>query len=162
MIQILREKHDTPESVNERLRLAGGLNKFGLPNYRAVWGWNRLEWDGQPKYPQVNRWHIERWMPPETYGSPEAWYAQTEERENGKKSHVLGPYPVHGEYEHAQVVEGPGGEFVQLTSTVAERIARLIEASRNADRGRSREALYKREEKADKEYENWAYDAMTA
>ena len=39
----------------------------------------------EPKYPQVNRWHVERWMPPEAYGSPRAWYAQTLERADRKE-----------------------------------------------------------------------------
>src|SRR5437660_6048553 len=89
MISVLRETHDTPESVAHSLHLAGGINRFREPNYRAVWGWNRLAWIGgkfaerdpatgsllreivelrqEPKYPAVNRWHIEKWMPPETY-----------------------------------------------------------------------------------------------
>ena len=28
------------------LALAGGRNRFGEPNYRAVWGWSRLDWIG--------------------------------------------------------------------------------------------------------------------
>jgi hypothetical protein len=36
----------TPESVAHSLELAGGLNRFREPNYRAIWGWNRLAWIG--------------------------------------------------------------------------------------------------------------------
>ncbi len=90
MISILRETHDTPEAVARALELAGGINRFREPNYRAVWGWNRLAWIGgkfaerdpatgallrevvelrqEPKYPAVNRWHIEKWLPPDTNG----------------------------------------------------------------------------------------------
>ncbi len=123
MIHVVRETHDTPETVAHRLERAGGVNRFGEPNYRAVWGWSRLAlaWIGgkfedrdehgallrervelrwEPKYPAVNRWHIERWLPPEVYGSPRAWYAQTIERENGISIPALGPYPSRGEYEH--------------------------------------------------------------
>ena len=32
MIQILRETHDTPESVAHSLELAGGINRFREPN----------------------------------------------------------------------------------------------------------------------------------
>src|SRR3989442_3070001 len=46
MIRVLRETHETPESVRRRLRLAGGINRYGEPNYRAVWGWSRLTWIG--------------------------------------------------------------------------------------------------------------------
>src|ERR1700732_4793868 len=76
MIRVLRETHNTSENVAQRLERAGGINRFGEPNYRAVWGWNRLAWIGgkfeeddpatgsllrevvelrrEPKYPAVN------------------------------------------------------------------------------------------------------------
>jgi hypothetical protein len=98
------------------LELAGGLNRFREPNYRAIWGWNRLAWIGgkfeerdsatgsllrevvelrqEPNYPAVNRWHIEKWLPSETYGSPRAWWAQTAEIEGGRSVPALGPYPA--------------------------------------------------------------------
>ncbi len=148
MILVVRETHATPQSVAHRLARAGGSNRFGDPNYRAVWGWNRLAWIGgkfeehdpstgsflrevielrqEPKYPAVNRWHIEKWLPPELYGSPRQWYAQTIERENGVCTPALGPYPSRGEYEHCFTLEGPRGEFLQLTPTIAEH-ARAVD-----------------------------------
>jgi len=186
MIQIVRETHDTPETVALRLARAGGINCFGEPNYRAIWGWNRLAWIGgkfedrdehgdllrevvelrqEPKYPAVNRWHIERWIPPEAYGSPRQWYSQTMERENGISIPALGPYPSRGEYEHCFTLEGPRGEFVQLTPAAGEHIARAIECSRGARAGTrspaaSRAKLYEREARSERRYEQWAYDVM--
>jgi hypothetical protein len=185
MIHVVRETHGTPANVALILARAGGLNRFGEPNYRAVWGWNRLAWIGgkfedrdehgallrerfelreEPKYPAVNCWHIERWLPPEAYGSPRQWYAQTIERENGVSIPALGPYPSRGEYEHCFTLEGPRGEFIQLTPTVAEHIARAIECSRGAIAGyskaHSRASLYDREARSDRHYEQWAYDAL--
>jgi hypothetical protein len=181
MIQALRETHDTPENVALCLERAGGINRFGKPNYRAVWGWNRLAWIGgkfedrdehgtllrerielreEPKYPAVNRWHIERWLPPEAYGSPRQWYAQTIERESSISIPALGPYPARGDYEHCFTLEGPRGEFLQLTPTVAEHIARAIEFSRHAPRSRSRTHLYNRAQREEQQYESWAYDAL--
>jgi len=181
MIRVLRETHETLESVAQRLARAGGCNRLGEPNYRAVWGWNRLAWIGgkfedrdehgallrervelrmEPKYPAVNRWHIERWLPPEAYGSPRAWYSQTIERENGVSIPALGPYPSRGEYEHCSTLESPRGEFVQLTPTVAEHIARAIEYSRNCARTKSRSSLYDRERRSESKYEQWAFDLM--
>ena len=181
-ILVTRETHETPENITHRLKRAGGINRFGEPNYRAVWGWNRLAWIGgkfeerdpatgsllrevvelrqEPKYPSVNRWHIERWVPPETYGSPRAWYAQTVEREHGCSIPALGPYPSRGEYEHCFTLEGPRGEFIQLTPAAAEHIARAIEFSRCAPRARGRRALYEREARRDRAYESWAYDQL--
>ena len=165
-----------------RLVRAGGINRFAEPNYRAVWGWNRLAWIGgkfeerdpgtgsllreivelrqEPKYPAVNRWHIERWLPPEAYGSPRQWYAQTVERENGVSIPALGPYPSRGEYEHCFTLAGPHSEFIQLTPTVAEHIARAIECARSASHSKSRARLYEREVRADRHYEQWAYDVL--
>ena len=181
MIQVTRETHDTPDAVAHRLDVAGGRNWFGELNYRAVWGWNRLAWIGgkfeerdangnfvrtlvelrkEPKYPGVNRWHIEKWLPPEVYGSPRAWYAQTVERENGVSIPALGPYPARGEYEHCFTLEGPRGEFVQLTATIAEHIARAIEWSRRFPRSSSRRSLYDREQRNKSAYDAAAYDIL--
>jgi len=181
-VQILRETHDTPESVARSLELAGGKNSFGEPNYRAVWGWNRLAWIGgkfeehdpatgsllrevvelrqEPKYPAVNRWHIEKWLPAEVYGSPRAWYAQTIEIAEGRSIPALGPYPARGEYEHCFTLQDVRGEFVQLTATAAEHIARAIEWSRKHPRSTSRRALYEREHQVDRRYDESAYDIL--
>jgi hypothetical protein len=158
------------------------VNRFAQANYRAIWGWNRLAWIGgkfeerdpstgsmlrevvelrqEPKYPAVNRWHIERWVPPEMYGTPRAWYAQTIERENGVSIPALGPYPSRGEYEHCFTLEGPRGEFIQLTPTIAEHIARAIECSRQFPRAKQRHGLYEREAREDRSYGDWAYNLL--
>jgi hypothetical protein len=181
MIHVLRETHETPDGVAWRLELAGGRNRYNEPNYRAVWGWNRLAWIGgkfedrdehgrllrevvelrqEPKYPAVNRWHIERWVPPETYGSPRNWYAQTIERENGISIPALGPYPSRGDYEHCLTLETPSGEFLQLTPTAAEHIARAIEWSRRSPRATTKKQLYNREARQERNYDTWAYDVL--
>jgi hypothetical protein len=182
MIQVVRESHEPPDAVAHRLQRAGGINRFGEANYRAVWGWNRLAWIGgkfeerdsatgsllrevvelrqEPKYPAVNRWHIERWLPPELYGSPRQWYAQTVERENGVSIPALGPYPSRGEYEHCFTLETPRGEFLQLTPTIAEHIARAIECSRKFTRAKNRAQLYERKQRTEHNYDQWAFDVM--
>jgi hypothetical protein len=181
-ILVLRETHETPENVAHRLERAGGINRFGEANYRAVWGWNRLAWIGgkftehdaatgsllreivelrqEPKYPAVNRWHIERWVPPETYGSPRAWYAQTMEREHGISIPALGPYPSRGDYEHCFTLEGPRGEFIQLTPTAAEDLARRIEFSQRFPRALKKRSLDDRAQREEHAYEEWAYDQL--
>jgi hypothetical protein len=181
MIQVIRESHDTPEEVARRLEAAGGRNRFGEPNYRVIWGWNRLAWIGgkfedrdahgdlvrevvelrlEPKYPQVNRWHVERWVPPEMYGSPRDWYAKTVESANGVSVPALGPYPERGEYEHCFTLQGPKGEFVQLTPTIVEHVARAIEWARRFPKAKQRGMLYEREARDEREYEQWAYTLM--
>ena len=177
MIQVLRETHDVPTCVARELSLAGGSNPYSEPNYRAVWGWSRLDWIGgkwedrdatgnlvrevvelrrEPKYVPHDRWHIERWMPPESYGSPAEWHAQTLEIANGRNISALGPYPSRGDYEHCFTLEGPRGEFVQLTPAVARHIARAIEMGRAVPRGKKREALGERVRREEREYDAWA------
>jgi hypothetical protein len=181
MIRVLRETHEAPEPIERRLRLAGGINRYGEAMYRAVWGWSRLGWIGGkwtdhndcgsvlrevvelryvPKYVPHDRWHIERWMPPESYGSPRDWYAYTIERENGVNVPALGPYPERGEYEHCLTLEGPGGGFVQLTPSIAEYVARAIEFGRMGRSADRRRAIDEREEREERDYDSWAFDTL--
>lgn len=181
MIKVIRERHETPRFVSEALRIAGGMNRFGEPNFRAVWGANRLDWIGGkwedrneagelvrerielrrvPKY-AVDRWHIERWLAPESYGSPRMWAMQTMEREDGKAIAALGPYPSRGDYELVMTLEGPRGEFLQLTPTVAERIARLVSLSSNFSQAESMAALRRRAAKEESDYDKFAWDVLS-
>jgi len=182
VITILRETHEAPADVARELLLAGGCNRYGEANYRAVWGWSRLDWIGgkwedrdadgrlvrevvelrrEPKYLPHNRWHIERWMAPESYGSPEQWHAETMEIANGRSVAALGPYPSRGDYEHCFTLSGPGGEFVQLTPAVARHIARGIEASRGVGKAKSKEALDARSERQEREYDAYAEEVLS-
>jgi hypothetical protein len=178
MISVIRETHDAPADIARELLLAGGRNPFGEANYRAVWGWSRLDWIGgkwedrdpvsgalvrevielrrEPKYAPHNRWHIERWMPAESYGSPAEWQARTMEIVNGRNVPALGPYPSRGDYEHCFTMEGPRGEFVQLTPAVARHIARAIETSRGVPAAKKREALEERARREEREYDAYA------
>jgi hypothetical protein len=183
MIQVIRERHEAPAEVARELMLAGGCNRFGDPNYRAVWGWSRLDWIGgkwedraadgallrevievrrEPKYAPRDRWHIERWMPPESYGSPDQWRAATTETAQGRNVAALGPYPSRGDYEHCFTLEGPHGEFVQLTPAVARHIARAIETSRGVARAKKRESLRERARREEREYDLRAEAVLSA
>ena len=160
-IKVVRETHDTPEYVTERLIRSFGLNKFHEPLYRVVWGGNRQGWvDGiwgllYEKIPPraLNRWVIEKWLPAELWWGPrESWW-QT--REDGAE--LLGPYPERGEYEHLLTIEGPDDEFLQLTPEIVEWMPRRIEAALSQWQPKlSRQTLYEREAKKDDEYLRWA------
>jgi hypothetical protein len=136
-IRVTRETHATPAAIAERITRAGGTNRYGEPNFRVVWGGARLTWIGGrwtdrdahgnvsreaielrqvPKYLPVDRWHIERWMPPEFYGSPDQWRALTSETEDGIRIPALGPYPARGDYEHCFTLQSSAGEFEPLNA----------------------------------------------
>ncbi|HKF51029.1 MAG TPA: hypothetical protein VKB26_01850 [Candidatus Acidoferrales bacterium] len=179
---VLRETHIAPASLQHRIACAGGLNRFGEPNFRVVWGWSRLTWIGGkwtdtdahgnvtreivelrevPKYLPLDRWHIERWMPPETYSSPRQWYAQTVERENGVSIPALGPYPSRGEYEHCFTLQGPCGEFISLSPAACESIVRAVEFARARPSAEHRAAVAHRENRRENEWESQA-DAIVS
>ena len=110
----------TPDSVTERLTALGGVNLFGSPNFRAIWGGSRTHKVGtrwrdvvtlegkahvvetvevrEPLKYHPERWHLERWIAPEQYGSQERWYEETWDDVN--KIHTCGDYPATGDYEH--------------------------------------------------------------
>jgi len=180
MIRVLREMHDPPASLTERVGRAGGFNRFGEPSFRVVWGWSRLGWIGGkwcdrdasgnivrevielrrvPKYLPHDRWHIERWLPPEAYGSRESWEQLSHEREDGIVVAALGPYPSRGEYEHCFTLAGPRGEFVPLDAATCDRVVRAIEWARRFPKSAARRAIAAREERLERGW-NGRADAL--
>lgn len=152
MIQVLRERHEAPPEIRERLNRAGGLNPYGEPNFRVVWGWNRMEWNGQdywPKYLPAERWHLEAWLPPEKFGSIEQW-----------REEELGPFPSRGDYELCYTLQDVAGNFLPLTPTAAERLALMVKISRGFTSTERKTAYEQREEKKDRDYDSWAFDVL--
>lgn len=181
MIRVTREIHEADASVCERLARAGGVNLFGEPNFRVVWGGSRLGWIGgrwtdrdahgnvirerielrqEPKYVPENRWHIERWMPPDTYGTREEWYTRTIETEDGIRVPALGPYPSRGDWEHCFTLEKADGEFMPLSPEVCDWVARAIDWARRIPNGMARMAIARREAAREREWERIADDLL--
>jgi hypothetical protein len=182
LIQVTRETHQAPASIERRVTRVGGSNRYGEPNFRVVWGGSRLTWIGGrwtdrdahgnalretielrqvPKYAPLDRWHIERWTPPESYGSPDSWYAQTMEVEDGIRVAALGPYPSRGEYEHCFTLESSAGEFIPLTPAACDWIIRAVEWSRGRPRQDRRLAIAARESRRARAFDTVA-DAILA
>jgi len=183
VILVTRETHEPPTSLSERLIQAGGTNRLGEANFRVVWGGSRLAWVGGrwvdrdahgnviggrielrrvPKYFPLDRWHIERWMPPESYGSPEEWYARTTETENGIRLPALGPYPSRGEYEHCFTLSGANKEFIPLTTAACDWVVRAIEWARRQPMAAMRGAIASREARREQEWSDRVDDLMGA
>jgi hypothetical protein len=185
MIRVLRETHEAPRHIRDRIARAGGSNVFGEPNFRVVWGWNRLTWIGgvwedrdasgnlirrvaelrrEPKYVPFDRWHIERWMPAESYGSPREWYLKTIDvdarGENGRSIAALGPFPHRGEYEHCFTLSGLRGEFIPLTPAAVEHVVRAILWARQESPARSRHAIHRDWERRERAWHNLADAAL--
>ena len=166
MIEVTRETHEPPKWLNERLAQVGGRNLYGQPNFRVVWGWSRLAWMGgkwedrnaagnliravieyrrEPKYVPFNRWHLERWLPPEHYGSPELWQRDFTEVIDGISVQMLGPFPGCGEYEHVFTVQRPDGSFLQLLPHVCEVVVQAVLFSHHLSSADRKESLQSRE-----------------
>jgi|GEM_PF-3080739 len=117
---------DPPARVQRFLANYGGKNRYGGPMYRLVWGGSRLSWKAgewndhdehgelirtviecrqTPKYFWAReRFVLESWRPPETFGTPAEWYARAEWI-GGQKVDLLGDYPREGDYGPIDVVE---------------------------------------------------------
>lgn len=117
---------EPPEYVVRKVREIGGINPFGEPNFRVIWGYKRLAWQGgkfakrdgsgnltgwevgerlTPKYIPANRWYFEAWIP--NVGTREQWEELTVEWIDGVRVNTCGPYPERGEYEAVQVLQTP-------------------------------------------------------
>jgi len=174
LIQVTRETHEAPAAIENRVTRAGGTNRYGEPHFRVVWGGARLAWIGGkwidrdasgniireavelrrvPKYLPLDRWHVERWLPPESYGSPEEWEAQTTEIEDGIRIAALGPYPSRGDYEHCFTLESTAGEFIPLTVAACDWIVRAVEWARRQPRSHLRGAVAARETRRARDWE---------
>lgn len=127
---------EVPEIVKQAIVATGGRNLFGEPNYRLIWGWNRLElrvglhsdYDDNdtllrrelraewwPRYQPRDRFHLEVYKGPEIYGGPDAWEEGTYQWVEGMRVPALGPFPSRGEYEHVAVCQSPQGGFLWPT-----------------------------------------------
>lgn len=113
-----------------------------------------------PKYFPHERWHIERWLPPEAYGAPETWRAQTTEMEGGLALPALGPYPSRGDYEHCFTLSGSRGEFIPLSAAACDWIVRGVEWARCQPRSAHRAAIGARELRRERAFDRAAEDIL--
>lgn len=188
-IDIRTEHKFAPPAVEARIARAGGWNRLGQPNFRVVWGWSRPslfggkweEWDldasGRvrsttavqvsygyrwlPKYEPWFCWHLERWMPPEHFGTPASWYARYRTVEDGREFYELGPYPHRGEYEHCfPILDRHKPDLpIELTPSLIDYVVAAIEYSRQVvgkDPVKNLEALRAREARKERDWEAYA------
>jgi hypothetical protein len=135
---------EVSKAVEMAINAASPRNLYGDPVFRAVWSqdvlhyaagwWNdydratgaivRRVFEARkvPKYQCAARWIIERWMPPEFFGTPELWEQATVEYSAQHNMAVLelGPYPSRGDYVLLWKCEDADGNFLELTPTLAQ------------------------------------------
>jgi len=106
----------------------------------------RAEYRRVPKYPGVQRWILEKWLPPSC--SRSRWYELYTESTSGLC--YLGPYMECGDFHHCYRLERLG-KFMPLTLAVVEYYSRLIEYGReytDAQRKQAQEERIAREKRA--------------
>jgi hypothetical protein len=103
------EKLQVPPEYQTHVTAIGGLNRYGDPNFRLVWGQSETEFvwgidangrKGQHvifKHGGIAAWFMEAWKPPECFGTPELWYTLSWDPET--QTHTLGEYPWRGLYQ---------------------------------------------------------------
>ena len=97
------ERRVAPPEFQSEICRRFGLNRFDEPNFKLAWGQTEMcTVAGMSGYEQrpisgLPCWVVFRWMAPELYGTPEAWYAQNFDELTGLC--LLGPFPDKGRYE---------------------------------------------------------------
>lgn len=157
-----------PRRYQDFVRRIGGRNRFGTDNWRIVWGPDRLEMVGgawmdedgttrtemreAQKYGPRPVYHLEKWCPPEMYGTWEAWEYENAFKIDGLTPElgiqVIGAYPSRGEYEHSFTLSG------QLYFYTLEKLIRLNLQSRY-DTTTSEERQAQRQAIEDKKKADW-------
>jgi hypothetical protein len=110
------ETRQCPEEFQERLTQMFGVNQFGDPHFKIVWGQSQfirlgnrwLDRDGvwRTEYRDTYQcsgnpgWVIMRWKAPFEYGTPESYYGSTYDFDTDL--FMVGEYPWRGRYEVLQ------------------------------------------------------------
>ncbi len=158
-------------ALERSLAVLGGMNPYGEPRFRVVWGWKRLTWIGgrfsdgflgyrmEPKYwPKFERWHLEQWREPDM--SPEAWERTTEVYEGFTRFESLGPYPARGEYEQVRCMEDDKRQFFPLVPVAVDQLVRLVDWSRNRTHSEKKAGLEAVEARKEKKFDAMADDMV--
>jgi hypothetical protein len=183
------EKRECPEEFQQRLNDAAGLNPYGEPNFRIVWGQSETfraggVWpsDHFIGYRQVYAstgspfrgspcWMILEWDPAERFNGEALYYFLNRDETTGLQT--LGEYPYSGRYKvalklsNSEVVNGVlHVEHYHLDSGVIDYlIPIIIKAAAVRKEHRQLEAKYERaraEEKLDKSIDMVRDDARMA
>lgn len=98
-----------PAEYQERVTHVGGINRYGEPNFKIVWGEAHVsraggywEQEGFTGYRDVYLndtpcWLLLEWHDPVEYGSPTLWYMDNYDEATGLQT--LGEFPYKGKYE---------------------------------------------------------------
>ena len=161
------EALECPAEIQAYITAIFGVNHFGGPNFRIIWGQTEtmdvLSSDGRSyvrKYIGHGEpcWIIQRWRPPELFGTPESYYQATADPETGLA--LLGEFPEFGMYEtvtplkHVEYNADTKEleiKTIPMDWEVIERAIPLLEAAENMTEAEKQAALDERERRENAE-----------
>jgi hypothetical protein len=107
-----------PQHYQDRINRAGGMNRYGGPNFKLAWSqsetmraggvWPHDHYagyrevylaNGSPFPPKHGYWMLLEWDGPETFGGETLWFYLHRDETTGLAT--LGPYPHRGRYKIA-------------------------------------------------------------
>lgn len=155
-----------------------GKNRYEEPEFRMVWGPERMEWRGGnhadfdangtllrrkaemrlvPKYGTKPHWILERWLSPELYGTPENWRIQNLDMETGLL--ILGPYPSRGEYESCfRFADVDTDNPIHPTEEMIRCLVWMIRETQGMSEKLKRSAMFAAHERSEKAYKSKVRD----
>jgi hypothetical protein len=100
------EQNECPAWFQAELSRIGGLNDYGEPMFRVIWGASAMRisgghWHGWGTgYREIseggNSWLLQLWQAPECYGTPFAYYHANRDEATGLQT--CGEFPYSGRY----------------------------------------------------------------
>lgn len=144
------EQRTCPEHFQDRITQAGGLNKFGDPNFKIVWAQSETSWQGGHwnnedgsftgyrkvlKGDGLPHWMLMQYieagksaqMPFLPAEGPYSWYLNTKCPDTGLQ--ILGEFPYNGSYQIVMPLitkNVVGGELIIDTMSLSARIISIM------------------------------------
>lgn len=160
-----------PQVYQDRLTRAGGLNRYGGPNFKLAWGesetmraggiWEQDDGNYFRGYRDIAEdgrpcWVLKQWKPPEVYGTPAMYFAENLDPNSGFQ--ILGDYPWRGKYETIQPLVWRGlvngrmvVEHMPLNSLILDMVVPIIIRCRDATWEQKKAAVKDMEERKNRD-----------
>ena len=119
-----------------------------------------------PKYLPIDAYHLERWNPPESYGSPENWRKAGEEIVGMETLDTSGPFPSQGDYElcFCLTIDGthsaPPAPTESIAQTAENLVYTIIASKNNYSYAQRRAAIDQAMADKDRNYTRVAEDQL--
>jgi hypothetical protein len=140
------ERLECPPEFQQLLTDIFGVNDFGDPMYRIVWGQTETIRVSKPEGGYTDQtcggglpaWILQRWVSPDKWGSPKFFKLINRDPANGQ---LLFPYPEYGQYEMLRNLGNAPLDYELIHSTIPflQAFARLSDAERQAAKDRQKE-----------------------